>query len=96
MSNVIKVSSNQIISDADKIKNLSDSIPTLINELQEVMNRLSGCWEGPAWEAYQGTVATYIQILTRNYEMMGKFVADLYDASENYKKVEQEIFKIVK
>lgn len=96
MSDVIKVSGNRIKSDADKIKNLSDSIPVLINELQENMQRLSNCWEGPAWANFQKTVAQYMEILSEDYEAINKFITGLYNAGDEYKKVEYEIYQSVR
>lgn len=96
MSDVIKVSSNCIKNDADEIKRLGESIPTLINELQEAMQRLASCWEGPAWATYQQTVVQYMEVLSKNYETINKFIASLYEASDEYKRVEQEIYQSVK
>ena len=96
MADVIKVSSNRIKNDSDEIKRLGESIPGLINELKEHMQRLANCWEGPAWAAFQRTVMEYMEILSEDYEAINRFVAGMYEASEDYKKAEREIYQSVK
>ena len=63
----------------------------LIDELENSMRQLSGCWEGPAWGAYQKTVAEHMEILTDIYNYMGQYTITMQEAAKEYVHVEQDV-----
>ena len=91
MSNIIRISTNSLQRDSEKIKELNDSIPILVKELEASMQELSGCWEGLAWAGFQKTTANYIEILTEVYQYIGKYTENMQNASQDYKRTEQDL-----
>lgn len=87
----MKISVGSIKNDAERIENLIESIPTLMNELEASMQQLAGCWEGPAWGIYQRNVAFHMEMLSDIYEYMSKYVITMQQASEDYCRTEQDI-----
>lgn len=91
MGNYLKVSANKLKYDAEKIGELNEAIPILIEELETSMRELSGCWEGPAWGAYQKTVAEYIGMLSEIYNYMGQYTITMQEAAKKYVYAEQDV-----
>ena len=91
MADYIKVSSNKIKTDADRIDELINSVPALIKALEQAMTRLNGCWEGSAWNAYQNTNAAYMEMLGEIYRYYGLFTANLLKAGQKYMRSEQDV-----
>ncbi len=91
MANIIRVSANSINRDAERIKELNGTLPALVKELEEAMEKLSGCWEGIAWASFQETTAYYMETLTDVYKYMGEFVEKMLEASQDYERTEQDI-----
>ena len=87
----LKVSTNTMKQDADRIEQLKNTIPTLISELEASMAQLSGCWEGVAWGAYQKNVAHHIEMLTDIYDYMSRYIMNMQEAGKNYGYAEQDI-----
>ena len=73
----LKTSSKTIKRDAERIKELTDSIPKLVDELKDALLRLDGCWEGSAWNQYQNTNAENIEILQDIYKYYVEYVANM-------------------
>lgn len=91
MADYVKISCNNITRDAERIKELSNSIPKLMNEMQQAMSRLDACWEGNAWTAFQNSNAYYTEILMEIYRYYGNFTAHLHEASQTYMRAEQDV-----
>lgn len=91
MSDIIRISTNSLQRDAERIKELNDSIPALVKELETSMQQLAGCWEGLAWAGFQKTTAYYIEVLTEVYQYMGKYTENMQKASQDYERTEQDL-----
>lgn len=90
MGNYLKISANNLKSDAEKIEELKETIPVLIDELEVSMRQLSNCWEGPAWGAYQKNVAEHIEMLTDIYNYMSQYTIAMQEAAMEYVHAEQD------
>lgn len=91
MADKIRMNANRLKADGEEVKELNESIPILVDELQTAMSKLADCWEGPAWAGYQENMAHYIDMLRDTYEYMGRFSGNLMQASQDYMRVEQDI-----
>lgn len=91
MSDYLKVSANSIKKDAERIEELKEAIPTLMNELEAAMNQLAGCWEGVAWAAYQKNVADHMEMLSDIYDYMSRYTVSMQEAGKNYGYAEQDV-----
>ena len=91
MGDYLKVSTSKLRSEADRIEELKETIPTLMNELEAAMQQLAGCWEGPAWGAYQQNVAHHMEMLSDIYDYMSRYTIYMQEASKNYGYTEQDI-----
>lgn len=96
MGNMIRVSTHLLERDAEEIREMNDSLPILVKELEASMQQLSGCWEGVAWAGFQETTAYYIETLTEVYQYMGKYVENMYKASQDYERTEQDLCSSIK
>lgn len=91
MSNHLMISANKLKSDAEKLEELKNTIPVLIDELEVSMRQLSNCWEGPAWGVYQKTVAEHIEKLTDIYNYMSQYTITMQEAAKDYVHAEQDV-----
>lgn len=91
MESYLRTSCKRIISDAQKMEELSNSIPKLLKNLETMLTGLNSCWEGAAWASYQDTCAYYIETLGEIYEYCGKMVGNMHDASQIYMRAEQDV-----
>lgn len=90
-----KVSTGSMVRDAKRLKELSDSIPRLVHELEGAMGELAGCWDGAAWMAYQEKVAEYVDSLTEIYRSMTIYVECIDEAAILYRRAEQDNCSII-
>ena len=91
MGNYLRISKNALERDAQNVETLIETLPALINDLQQGMHTLSTCWDGPAWAAYQQTVAKHVEKLTEMYEHMGKYTIYMKEAAKEYTRAEQDV-----
>lgn len=91
MSGYLKVSANKIKSDAQRMEELKETIPTLMKELEAAMMQLSGCWEGVAWAAYQQNVADHMEMLSDIYDYMSRYIVSVQEAGKEYGYAEQDV-----
>ena len=91
MGDYLKISQNSLEKDAQRIDELIATLPALIDDLQQAMQKLSACWEGPAWVAYQQTVTVDVEKLTEMYEHMGKYTGYMKEAAKEYARAEQDV-----
>ncbi len=91
MSGFLKVSTNSMKIDAERIMDLNNKIPQLMDELNSAMKQLSTCWEGPAWSVYQSNVVYHMEMLNEIYHYMNGYLESIQEARENYGRVEQDV-----
>ena len=91
MDSYLKTSCNKITNDAEKIEELSDSVPKLLKELEATLTKLNSYWEGSAWASYQETCAYYIEVLGEVYEYYEKLIGNMHEASQKYMRAEQDV-----
>ncbi|MBR4983324.1 MAG: WXG100 family type VII secretion target [Lachnospiraceae bacterium] len=91
MGDYLKVSKRAIERDAERIEKQIENVPAMIRDLQQGMQRLSGCWDGPAWAAYQQTITSDIEKLTEMYEHMKRYTIYMKEAALKYERTEQDI-----
>lgn len=91
MGNYLKISTNTLKRDAEKIEEIKECIPVLIEELEASMRQLSNCWEGSAWGAYQKNVAEHIEMLTDIYNYMSQYTIKMQEAAKEYVYAEQDV-----
>lgn len=96
MDNYLKVSAGLLERDAEKINELKNSIPVLVNELNDSMTQLSNCWEGPAWSSYQANVAYHIEVLTEIYDYLSRYADYMQEARKKYIRAEQDVCTDIK
>lgn len=91
MGDYLRISGNSLEKDVQRIDELIATLPALIDDLQQAMQKLSSCWEGPAWAAYQQTVTSDVEKLTDMYEHMGKYTIYMKEAAKEYTRAEQDV-----
>lgn len=91
MSDFLKVSTNSMKIDAERIADLNNKIPQFIDELNIAMKQLSTCWEGTAWSVYQSNVVYHMEMLNEIYQYMNGYLKSLQEARENYVRAEQDV-----
>lgn len=89
--NRLRISSNTLKSDSEKLNELVKCIPDLMNELESAMATLDACWDGPAQEAYIATMAENMEILTDIYNGVSKYAINLAEAAKIYHNAEQDV-----
>ena len=91
MGDYLRVSKKSMEKDAERIDKLLETVPELIRDLELAMQKLSACWDGPAWAAYQQTVTEHVEKLTEMYEHMGKYTIYIKEAGKEYTRAEQDV-----
>lgn len=91
MSTFLRVSTKSMSTDSESIEAFNNEIPKLLDELNDAMRKLSTCWEGPAWSAFQSNVTYHMEMLAEIYEYINEYLDSLQEAGKNYARVEQDI-----
>ena len=89
MANYVKVSAPRMEQDIESLTGKLEKIPVFAEELRTSMIKLSNCWEGPAWEAFQTQVASDIEYLRTVHIWLSKYINALSEAENEYKKNEK-------
>lgn len=95
MSNHVKVSIPRMTQDADKLQSDFQRIPQFIQELDGSMKRLGGCWEGPAWIAFQQQVESDILNMLDVYDWLRKLLQAMSEAEKIYGDSEKRSYDCV-
>ena len=92
MSNWIRVWVNKMSSDSQRLQELTSTLPQIIEKLRASMDRLSTCWEGTAWEAFQGQVASDVEYMNGLYRFLVNHIERLENSSQKYLEEEQKAY----
>lgn len=90
MSATITVSGSHMTRDGEMIADKADNITSDINALADAMRSLGGCWEGPAWEAFQNSVAISIEDMKDVCNFFSLYIEELNDAAKVYRRCETQ------
>lgn len=96
MGRQIRVSTEHMNSDQEKIRELLDTTKNKIAELQDTMQTLSRCWEGPAWKAFQKQVGDDINYMKDVYTELGQYMDALGRVEEEYLKTERDSYSSIR
>lgn len=96
MASKQKVSCNQMKKDAEDLSAALQNLPQIIEQLRISMESLAGCWEGPAWAAYQTKVNEDIENMKEIYQVLLKMQKALGDGRGTYLKAEYDIYTDIK
>ena len=92
MSKYLKVSASKMASDVEEMKKLIDELPMRIDEIETSMKKLSSCWEGEAWEAFQNQVNSDISNMNEMYNFLNKYLHVFGNAKGEYLRKEKDIY----
>jgi len=96
MANFMRVSTEAMKRDAERIQELNGAIPVLIEELDNSMQQLAACWEGAAWGMFQKNIADYTEMLGEIHKYMSEYASNMGRASNEYMHAEQDVLDLVK
>ncbi len=92
MSKYLKVSAPQMERDYQKLNDYVSQIPELTDTVILTMEKLSQCWEGKAWQAFQKQVADDIEHINRLYRFLMNYLSHMEASRQKYIVSEQEVF----
>ena len=95
MTDYLKVSTTNMASDISELEGLLKAVPRLIEDLQSSMTSLGNCWEGEAWQAFQGQVSDDIDNMYELYRFLGTFLETFGNAADTYQQTEQSVYDAV-
>ncbi len=93
--NTIKVSGTHMAEDAAAIQNSLETAKKHIAEMKEAVERLSGCWTGPAAEVYKSQVYADIEYMSEVCKEMENFINSFSEAKKDYAKAESDVYRSV-
>lgn len=96
MANIQRVSSKGMKKDGEDFSAALKDIPQTIDQLQISMRNLAQCWEGPAWEAFQGQVNRDIQNMHETYQILVELQKHLVEGRETYLRTEYDVYTDIK
>ena len=92
MAEQIKVSVSSMGRDTASLHEQMNRIKQEIAALQSAMHRLSACWEGPAWEAFQGQVQDGIAYMQDINQWVQSYIGIMDDSAKRYQSCEQTVY----
>ena len=95
MTDYLKVSTTSMASDINELEDLLKAVPNLIEDLQTNMTTLGTCWEGEAWQAFQGQVSDDIDNMYELYRFLSTFLEIFGNAADTYQQTEQAVYDSV-
>jgi len=90
MGSRIRVSLERMGSDQSRILEQMERTRLEVAKLGDSMRKLSGCWDGLAWTAFQATVADDIEYMQGVYQEMKLFISNLNDSEKKYLQGERQ------
>lgn len=96
MAGVQKVSCNRMKADAEALQSELKNIPKTIEQLAASMQKLSQCWEGPAWAAFQNQVNSDVQNMNEVYKSLVELQKGLGNGRETYLRTEFDVYSDLK
>lgn len=95
MADYIKVSTQGIGRDKDSIQQELEGIGQSVESLYQEMQSLGQTWEGPAWQNFQGQVASDIENMQLICEKISGFLEHMEYARTEYQKCENQVGSLV-
>lgn len=96
MGDYIRVSTQNIDRDREKITGELEGISKAIEGLYQEMKALGSSWEGPAWNQFQQQVASDIENMCLICENLSGYLRRMEFASMEYRKSADKIENIVR
>lgn len=96
MGKHIRVSIPQMQRDGEKLHTQMEKIPQFVRELENAMQNLGSCWDGPAWITFQQQVASDILQMMEVYDWLRKYVQSLSEAEKAYGEGEKNGYESIK
>lgn len=95
MADYIRVSTGNIKRDRESIQNERKGIEQSVEDLYQEMQSLAQTWEGPAWQSFQGQVASDIENMYAVCEMISGFLSHMEYAENEYQRCENQVGSLV-
>ncbi len=96
MADVQRVSCDSMKRDSESLSEALRDIPQTIDRLQASMRKLSQCWEGPAWEAFQMQVNRDIQNMYEVYRSLVELQKAIGKGRDTYLRTEHDVYTDIK
>lgn len=91
MEGILNVSSDKLISTANEFNGTMNQVRTITGNMCDVVNGLSGKWEGDASSKYIQKFNMLQDDIQKLANMINEHVTDLNAMAANYEAVEQDI-----
>lgn len=95
MAEYIKVSSQRIGQDKESILEELKGIEHAVESLYTGMQALGQTWEGPAWNAFQGQVASDIENMQAINGKLSEYLTHMEYAQNEYVQCENKVEQLV-
>lgn len=92
---MIRVSTQRMKNDIDRLKEDVTLLRNSIKELEEALAFLAGCWEGPGWIAFQNQVREDMVYMNELCAELENYIKNMQDAAKIYNKSEQRAYSEV-
>lgn len=96
MANYIKVSTDRLHQDRDRISDEVNGLGKAVEQLADVMQSLGQTWEGPAWQTFQGQVASDIENMTEICKNLGTYLQHIEYAGKEYAQCETIVERAIR
>lgn len=90
MSNRIRVSQDRMGNDVKSLTEQLERTKHEVEYLADSMNKLSTCWEGPAWAAFQTTVNEDIEYMLAVCNEIAALVSNISESQKKYAQGEKQ------
>lgn len=89
---MIRVSTQRMKNDRDKLKEDVTLLRNSISELESALAFLAGCWEGPGWVSFQNQVREDMAYMNELCNELETYIKHMQDAAKVYNKSEQRAY----
>ena len=93
MAELLRVSSEQMAKDLEKMKEQIDKAPSILSDVQTSLDKLNGCWEGAAWATFQTEMSKGFEQLEILLDFYSKFAENFQHSAEDYINTEQKVYE---
>ena len=95
MAEILRVSTEQMEKDFSSMKDQMDKVPAIFDEVKASMDRLSSCWDGAGWAAFQEQMSIDFEKLQELLDFYAAFAEAFQKSAEDYKNSEQKVYESI-
>ena len=95
MGNKIRVSLDRMGNDQGRIVEQLKRTQREVEKLRDAMQKLSSCWEGPAWSSFQSTVADDIEYMRGLYQELNIYINNINESRNKYMHSEKNNYNVI-